>query len=491
MNKYFLSINGESYSDVPNSFRKMIDATSNNPNELYNVTEPMLAYGEFELAIKAYKQILNLAPHWYDIFDLIARAYWAKHDYQRAKKYWRLFDDGRLARYAELGVEPNIFTVDTVFTASFGNFAFMFPILLRGYRSRSDEFYYHPDLLPFSEAIVGEQFLGNPKISNNALAELYEPRIKKETPEKLKSIYAKDSNFSRLPFYAALDSERKHTHFQTAWSGNLLDIEREIGDFKFGDKFLASNYKRELFNTLKLNHGRPIVTIHARESGYWNRVGDKSNSTKNADISTYIKAIKYLIGLGFQVVRLGDKTMRPLPCIPHLFDYALSNQKNSQFDLALIKLSEFMICTCSGPFQVAGLLQTPIVATNWVPIHILPFSSRDIVLPKAIRHAHKKDNSVLSFSEMLALDFGEFSFYNFDSKGYEFIDNNEDQILSAVKAMLVRLDERKRIQPKVSKTLVKRVIDMVGKYFGAHDRFQGYAISSSATIIDPVEGTSF
>lgn len=469
----------------------MVHANSKDPLELYNITEPMLVFGEFFLAIETYEKILNLAPSWYDIFDLIARAYWAKHDYRKAKKYWKLFDDARLTRYGQLGINPNIFTVDTVFTASFGNFAFLFPILTIGYRSQFDQFYYHPNIFPEHGSKNGEQYFGRKNISNYALAELYDPRIQYETPVELKRAFTKDDNFSRLPFYAAMDFNGEHTHFQTAWSGNLLHIERTIGDLQFGDKFLDPEYKLKLFDTLNLDQGRPVVTIHVRESGYWNRVGDKSNSTKNANISTYIKAIKYLIGLGFQVVRLGDKTMQPLPDIRHLFDYARSSKKNPEFDLALIKISDFIICTCSGPFQIAGLFQTPIVATNWVPVHILPFSSRDIVLPKAIRLSRNGRDSLLSFREMLDLDFGEFSFYNFSSKGYDFVDNSEEQLLSVVSLMLERSYEEENVKSTRANTFFKRLVDVGGKYFGRRDRFHGCMISSSATIVDPVEGTVF
>ena len=101
---------------------------------------------------------------------------------------------------------------------------------------------------------------------------------------------------------------------------------------------------------------RPIVCLHARESGYWGRTGDPTHSTKNADILSFVPAIQFLTDNGYQVVRLGDPSMRPLPELKFTFDYAHSEYKSDFLDLYLITRSVFLLCTSSGPFTVAQRL---------------------------------------------------------------------------------------------------------------------------------------
>src|SRR5580704_11723774 len=69
------------------------------PAELYRITEAYCLIGLFENACSLYKRIIELNPAWIDILDLYARALWALHDYEGAKRLWKLFLEKRQAIY--------------------------------------------------------------------------------------------------------------------------------------------------------------------------------------------------------------------------------------------------------------------------------------------------------------------------------------------------------------------------------------------------------
>src|SRR6185295_6699581 len=85
----------------------------------------------------------------------------------------------------------------------------------------------------------------------------------------------------------------------------------------------------------------------------------------------------------------------------------------------------------------------------------------------------------LSYKEVLDLDYGDFSYYNLQRKGVEYVDNTPDEILRATKEMLDRLST-----DEAETSLVTKGIKFVSKLSGARHfnalRFQGKAIVSEA-----------
>ena len=69
---------------------------------------------------------------------------------------------------------------------------------------------------------------------------------------------------------------------------------------------------------------------------------------RNADVVTYLPAIREVIARGGYIIRLGDSSMRPLPKEKGIVDYALSNAKSEFMDLFLCSTCKFFIGTNSG-----------------------------------------------------------------------------------------------------------------------------------------------
>lgn len=124
-----------------------------------------------------------------------------------------------------------------------------------------------------------------------------------------------------------------------------------------------------------------IVTLHCRESGFRpNEVHD----LRNADIATYVPALRALVARGYRVVRLGDPTMRPLPAIDGVIDYAASPLKTEELDILLPAAACFHIGSSSGLSVVPMLFGRPCLFLNWYPYDMLPWGRRSWTVVKPV-----------------------------------------------------------------------------------------------------------
>lgn len=491
MNKYIEKAKISTSSELITFFNASIEENKASPLELYLISEAMTMVGCFDEALMVYKKILKLHPAWGDILELSARACWATHRYEQAIKFWKSYISYREQVYDDIKLDSGTFTIDEVFTESYGNYAFLFPILSNGYLKKSDTFFYHDNVVKFLSENKHQKSKEKGLLSNSLMFEGYQEKIKSTLPSGLSKILTINNQITRLPFYCGIDSKRQPTHFQNAWCENLINMTKNGEDLNFASEQFSNPKLLSQFQNLNLDPERPLVCVHVRESGYWARKGNLTHSTKNADIHTYIPAIDFLIASGFQVVRLGDATMKKLPKRKYLFDYAHSNKKTSNLDVLLMKKAKFMICTCSGPFQVAGILQTPLLATNWIPVHILPYSKRDMVLLKKLKRTDSSKGSILEFSEMLSLDFAEFSFYNLARQGLEVVDNTEEELLEATKLFVRRLSLDLDANPKSEHLYPSFLGSMFKMKTKRRKIFNGINIVSNCKVIDPITNALF
>ena len=440
-NRYIEAILEMSDGYPENNFDSQVQAYFDDVSELNRIADGYCLVGRFENACILYKRIIELNPGWIDMLDVYARALWAMHDYDEAKKMWELFLDRRKTIYLKFGIPLNFYTVDDVYTSAFGNFTHYYPMDKCGYLSDADAFYYHKT--PLSEGRRSLRPFDGRATCNMALRDYVFERVKDNIPQEILPLLAQDDYVTRLPFYCGTDLKRQPTHFHPAFAEKMLHLSRvgAAAEIRFEPEQIDDCERRLALMGIEPN--RPIVCIHVRESGYWRRTGDRTHSTKNADIATYIPAISLLTDNGYQVVRLGDPSMEPLPVLSRVFDYALSEHKSEFLDLYLLTRSTFVLCTSSGPFTVASMFNVPVLATNWVTIHLLPFLPRDLILFKTFKY--RNSGKQLSFKDMLNLDYGEFSYYNLQRKNIEVVDNTAEELLRATMEMLEKLHGKKEV----------------------------------------------
>jgi putative glycosyltransferase (TIGR04372 family) len=177
-----------------------------------------------------------------------------------------------------------------------------------------------------------------------------------------------------------------------------------------------------------------FVVTHVREAGY--KGGEKF---RDSDIYTYLNAYKEIISKGGFVIRMGDKSMKPLPKIEGLIDYALSKEKSDWLDIYLLSNAKFMLGTSSGPTTVSYIFNVPVVMTNNLPSAATYLSKKDIFMPRLLR---RFDGSYVSIKETMTLPYSLGTMDSIYKNVFkvEVIPNTADEITEAVLEMMDRLN---------------------------------------------------
>lgn len=108
------------------------------------------------------------------------------------------------------------------------------------------------------------------------------------------------------------------------------------------------------------------VGLHVREGGYYKESDVGMSAHRNARIEDYLPAIAEITSRGGWVIRLGDRTMRRLPALPQVVDYAHSDMKSSRMDLFLFATSRFVIGTTTGLTTACLAFGCPMVLVNCI-----------------------------------------------------------------------------------------------------------------------------
>ena len=193
----------------------------------------------------------------------------------------------------------------------------------------------------------------------------------------------------------------------------------------------------------------PMVTVHARESGFHSgeemqdanvkllegrRVDQRTDVVRNAKIDSYSKAIDFLVNEGFAVVRLGDPLMAPYRRTG-VFDLATSSLRTAAMELYCLWQSKFVLCGESGPYSVSYLTNTPSVLVNATdPVSGYPVRKDRLYILKHV--FDRLTGQPLRLNDMLT--------HRYLSKmrqltSFQYVDNTPDDILEVVREMVAGL----------------------------------------------------
>ncbi|SDT94674.1 putative glycosyltransferase, TIGR04372 family [Verrucomicrobium sp. GAS474] len=175
-----------------------------------------------------------------------------------------------------------------------------------------------------------------------------------------------------------------------------------------------------------LPEGAWFVVLHVRET----RLGE----VRNAKVADYLPAIREITRRGGWVIRMGDRTMTPLPPMEQVLDYAHDTRKSDSLDIFLLGACRFFLGTNSGPSIAAKLFGKRIVFTNFAPLFCNAFGTPDTWIPILFRDT--KDQRLLTLREMAhsPLVYAE---YPAAIPGYsvEVVPNTPEEIFDAVVEM--------------------------------------------------------
>lgn len=210
---------------------------------------------------------------------------------------------------------------------------------------------------------------------------------------------------------------------------------------------LTGAHHREGWRRLRelgLRDGDWFCCVHVREAGYLREEHDDPahpHRMRNADIATFLPAMREIVGRGGWIIRMGDPSMTPLPQLDHVVDYATSDGRADWLDVFLCAECRFMLGTSSGLVLVAMAFGRPVIMSNMTPVSQTSFATQDLFLPKLLRD--RRDGRILGIAESLRPPFRDLLRGDtLHALGCEVVDNTSEDILDAAIEMMERLDGR-------------------------------------------------
>lgn len=226
-------------------------------------------------------------------------------------------------------------------------------------------------------------------------------------------------------------------------------------------KLSNSHYERgwDCLEQLGVPRETWFVCLHVREPGYLKEGDNSHNTYRDADINTYLLAVKTIVENGGWVIRMGDPTMKPLPPMEHVIDYVHSDVRSDWMDIFCCAECRFFLGTTSGLFLVSFVFGVPCALANFTPMVERPWSGKDIFIPKL--YWSKTKDRYFTFEEALAPQIRNcYDGRKIESSGIQLVDNTPEEINDMVVEMLDRLDgtleytaEDERMQKRFNKLL--------------------------------------
>lgn len=240
---------------------------------------------------------------------------------------------------------------------------------------------------------------------------------------------------------------------------------------------------QEAAHRVGLDLEKPIITLHVREAGFKfgnemqdAKPGSRDDSTRNARIESYFKAIDFLTARGFTVVRIGDPSMEPVQR-RGVIDLATSSHRSQALEIYCMWRSAFFVSAEAGPVGVSYLTNTPLLTVNATdPISSYPIRADGMLLLKNVRN--RQTGVRLSPADLLTADYLG-NLRNLHWYAYE--DNTSEQIYAAVVEMLESLgrpseetDSQRHFRELATEagTVLRSSLNYVRKW-GSDDGFLG------------------
>jgi putative glycosyltransferase (TIGR04372 family) len=181
-----------------------------------------------------------------------------------------------------------------------------------------------------------------------------------------------------------------------------------------------------------------FVCVHSREGGFSPR-DEHVHAFRNSEIDSYLLAMGAITGRGGWCIRMGDSSMKPLPQMPGVIDYAHSDLKSDWMDVFLCARCRFFLGNTSGLFLVSTVFGVRSVLVNLTPLSAAyPVGAADIGIPKLLQ---RNSGELVPFKEILDSPIANYRFANlYVESGLKVMDNSPEDIRDVVIEMLDQLE---------------------------------------------------
>jgi putative glycosyltransferase (TIGR04372 family) len=191
---------------------------------------------------------------------------------------------------------------------------------------------------------------------------------------------------------------------------------------------------------LGIPEGDWYVAVHCREGGF--DAHDPVHSARNANIENCFLAMQEIVSREGWCLRMGDPTMKPLPPMTGVIDYAHSTLRSDWMDVFLCARCRFFFGGGSGLSQVATIFGVASAGVNLaLPIFGLGFGVKDLAIPKLFWSRSLK--RYLTIPETATSPIGSARFTHcYDLQDIEAHENTPEDIRDLVVEMLEEIDGR-------------------------------------------------
>ena len=232
------------------------------------------------------------------------------------------------------------------------------------------------------------------------------------------------TGYSLVSYCSVINKNASYVHIQKKYRERPPLISLSESDYNYGYSVLQK---------LGMPQNTYFVCVHCREDGY---ISGEKQSYRNADIMSFIPAIKYITEHGGWVIRMGDPTMKPLPLMNRVIDYVHSNERSERMDIFLCASCKFFIGCSSGLSAVAHIFGVPVISTNCAPMSVvIGYRSDDLSIPKLIWS--QKEQRLLRFKEVFDSNISNFRFDNLYSEAnVKVVDSTPEDIRAITVEMM-------------------------------------------------------
>ncbi len=185
-------------------------------------------------------------------------------------------------------------------------------------------------------------------------------------------------------------------------------------------------FMRRALRLLGVPEGAWYVCLHVREPGFHKGWNTLYPSMRDANIDDYLPAIELIVKSGGWVIRMGDPSMKPLPRLPNVIDYAHNTLKTPKADILIALGCRFFLGTNSGLATIPAIYGVRCVFSNWLPIGLPLWPSQDLMLPKL--YWDEQQERYLTLEEIFATGLAFIQNWSDLPKGISLRDNTPDEI---------------------------------------------------------------
>jgi putative glycosyltransferase (TIGR04372 family) len=215
------------------------------------------------------------------------------------------------------------------------------------------------------------------------------------------------------------------------WKGRAPLLRMTPADLQWGD---------EALRRLGLPEHAWFVCVHVREGGF-SPIDEELQAHRNASIEATIPAMLEIARAGGWVIRTGDPSMKPLPPLPQVIDYAHHPMKSDRLDVILCARARFILGSTSGITLVGSIFGVPCAIMNTIPTSNLWYNSHDLSIVKLLWS--EKLNRYLRFDEVLGSRLADLRYAAmYRQSGIRVDENSAQDIADLADEMMQRLDGR-------------------------------------------------